>query len=37
MRSNGSRVGGGVVGVAPLAILFLGGVAAAEPLGGASS
>jgi len=35
MRKNGNGVWGGVMGVAPLAIVLVGGVAAAEPLGGA--
>jgi outer membrane protein OmpA-like peptidoglycan-associated protein len=37
MRNNGNRVWRGVLGAAPLAVLFLGGVAAAEPMEGTSS
>jgi outer membrane protein OmpA-like peptidoglycan-associated protein len=37
MRNNGNRVWRGVMGVAPLAVLVLGGVAAAEPMAGTSS
>jgi hypothetical protein len=37
MRNNGNKVWRGVMGVAPLAVLILGGVAAAEPMEGKSS
>jgi hypothetical protein len=37
MRDNGNRVWRGVMGVAPLAVLMVGGVAVAEPMAGTSS
>jgi OmpA family len=37
MRNNGNKVWRGVMGVAPLAVLILGGVATAEPMEGKSS